>query len=409
MVRWFKRLIRSGIRKSTHIRQEPLNKVSLVILVLIDIFVLINVFQGLDSVGRWPLSPYEQYPCYSVYQAYQSNTDANRDVPWVMDLLGDYPTREVPSVDTVGRLGRVSDQCDRLRDLTPRVRNEQTRVLRQEIETLQTDIQTLDQRIVTLREQYDSTLLEQIAGQDPELSINETTAAQTLSEIETTEAQRAAVTQTFEAKKTELLNQPDVKAYLTALGDRPFFTSLEQDFNRAQFWHANQQFFLQVLFLVPLILIGYFWHQSAVDHQRNTQALLSWHLLLIFCIPLLIKVLEFIQFGNLIALVFDVLVALLGGLVFVSSYLLIFIIPLIGFGLIKLLQRFVFNPKVQAKSRIQKQRCIQCSCRLSQGEIFCPFCGFEQYSACPRCDRPIHKYTEFCRHCGVNLSDSLPS
>jgi hypothetical protein len=408
MLRWLKGFVRNLIRKSTHIRQEPLNKVSLVILILVDLFVLINVFQGLDSVGRWPLSPQEQYPCYGVYQTYQTSSDPNRDLPWVMDLLGDYSTREVPSVETSGRLGMVSSQCDRLRALTPKVRNEQTRALFQDINTLQTEIQTLDQRIATLREQYDSTLLEQIAGQDPNLSINETTAAQTRAEIEAAEAQRATVNQTFEAKKTELLNQSDVQTYLTALGDRPFFNNLEQDVQRAQFWYSNQQFFLQVLFLAPLILIGYFWYQSATNHKRNTQALLSWHLLLIFCIPLLIKALEFIQFGNLLAFVFDFLVTLLGGLVFISSYLLIFIIPLFGFGSIKLLQRFVFNPQIQAKNRIQKQRCIQCSCRLGRGEEFCAFCGFGQYIDCPQCHQKTYKYTEFCRRCGVNLSDSLP-
>ncbi|MBV5257783.1 zinc ribbon domain-containing protein [Synechococcus moorigangaii CMS01] len=408
MMRWLKRFFRNLVRKSTHVRQEPLNKVSLVILVLIDIFVLINVFQGIDSVGNWPLSPQEKYPCYRVYQTYQNNSAPDRDFVWVTEMLGEYPPQAMTLASPEGRLGTVSSQCDRLLAATAEVKNPETLGLYGEIQGLQTQINTVNQRITTYREQYDSTLLEDIAGQDPSQSINETTAAQTKAQIEAAEAERANLTQTLETKKTALLTRPEIETYLMTVGDRQFFSILKQDFDQAEFWHPNQQFVLQTIFLLPLILIAYFWHRNAVDHHWGTQTLLSWHLLLIFFIPLLIKVLQFIQFGNLLRLVFDFLIAIFGGLVFISSYLLILIIPLLGFGLIKFLQRFVFNPRVQAKGRIQKQRCIQCSCRLNHAEVFCPFCGFEQYCACPRCGQQIHKYTEFCRHCGVDLSDALP-
>lgn len=105
MVRWLKRLWRNLVRKSTHVRQEPLNKVSIVILILIDIFVLINVFQGLDSVGNWPLSPQERYPCYRVYQTYQNNNNSDKDFTWVMEMLGDYPSQDIQLIKTEGAWG----------------------------------------------------------------------------------------------------------------------------------------------------------------------------------------------------------------------------------------------------------------------------------------------------------------
>ncbi|MEB3224246.1 MAG: zinc ribbon domain-containing protein [Synechococcus sp.] len=408
MMRWLKRFFRNLVRKSTHVRQEPLNKVSLVILVLIDIFVLINVFQGIDSVGNWPLSPQEVYPCHRVYQSYQTNNAPDRDFVWVTEMLGEYAPQEIQPVPTESRLGKISSQCDRLRELTPKVKNPETLALSKEIQGLQTQIAAVDQRIATYREQYDSTLLEKIADQDVSQSINASTAAQTKADIATAEAERQGLTKVLDTKKSELLNHPDVTIYLTAVGDRQFFTDFDQGFKRAQFWYPNLQFFLQTLFLLPLIVIAYFWHHQATGRNWGTQSLLSWHLLLIFLIPLLIKILQFIQFGNLVAIVFDFLVAIFGGLVFISSYLLILIIPLLGFGLIKFLQRFIFNAKVQAKNRIQKQRCIQCSCHLRLEDQFCPFCGFEKYIHCPQCETQTYKYTEFCRHCGVNLSDSLP-
>ncbi|MGA0199813.1 MAG: hypothetical protein ACO3NK_11980 [Prochlorotrichaceae cyanobacterium] len=98
------------------------------------------------------------------------------------------------------------------------------------------------------------------------------------------------------------------------------------------------------------------------------------------------------------------IITLVGGLWFIASYLFIFTIPLLGFGLIKLLQYFVFNPKVQAKKRIQKQRCMQCNARLHTLDPFCPHCGFNQYQECSHCHQSTYKYAPFCRVCGTTIS-----
>lgn len=412
MLRWLKRFLRNLIRKSTHVRHEPLNKVSIVILILIDIFVLINVFSGLNSISAFPLAPHEQYPCYGAYQEYQRNTETNKDLVWIRDILTDNVYRAVPSISTDGRLGEVSNLCDRLIEAYPKVKNPETLTLNKNIETLQAKINQLKTDIATYKQQYDSTLLEKIAGQDPQQSINKTTAEKAKADIQRAEQAIQTTSAQLQTQQTALLNHPTVRTYLDILGDRQLAATLESEYKSAQFWHPNQQFALQALFLLPLILVGYLWHSTAVKNNLGTQALLSWHLLLIFCIPFLIKILEFIQFGNLAQVVFDVIIEIFGGLVFIASYALIIIIPLLGLGLIKFLQRFVFNPKVQAKGRIQKHRCIQCGSRLRTEDEFCPFCGFEQCEACPSCGTKTYKYTEFCRHCGCDLahplSDRLP-
>lgn len=411
MFRWLKRFFRNVIRKSTHVRQEPLNKVSIVILILIDIFVLINVFQGLYSISNFPLSPDETFPCYQTYHSYQNNTDPRKDLNLIEAQLVEYPPVRF-TVDTENRMGEVSNQCDRLNKVEPEVKNPETLQLKAQIKILRERISRLNSDISTYKEQYNSTLAEKIAGQDPEQSINKTTADKTKADITKAEQDIKATQATLQQKEAELLAHPAAVAYLQELGDRPIYESLKKAYQTASFWYPNQQFALQALFLLPLILIGYLWHTNAVKNQRGTQALLSWHLLLIFCIPLLIKILEFLQFGNLFAIFVDFLVVLLGGVAFLASYVLILIIPLLGFGLIKFLQRFVFNPRVQAKGRIQKSRCIQCSSRLKKDDHFCRFCGFEQFESCPNCQTNVYKYTEFCHHCGtnlqVNLSDSLP-
>ena len=187
------------------------------------------------------------------------------------------------------------------------------------------------------------------------------------------------------------------------MGDRARYDTLQAAYDHAAFWHPNQVLGLQILFLTPLIVVAYGWHRLASRRQWGLQTLLSWHLLLIVCLPLAVRLFEFVQFGNLVGAVVEAIVQVLGGLLFLASYLLIAIIPLLGFALIKLLQRFVFNPRVQAKNRIQKGRCIRCSAKLRSDDAFCPHCGFGQYQTCNHCHQPTYKYTPHCHHCGTAL------
>lgn len=74
-----RRLLSQFFSKSRTINNEPLNKVSLIVIILIDIFILINVFTGLDDISRWHISPTEAYPCYSEWQNYRAKTTKDKD------------------------------------------------------------------------------------------------------------------------------------------------------------------------------------------------------------------------------------------------------------------------------------------------------------------------------------------
>lgn len=409
MLAFFRRITRLFVRKSTQVAQEPLNRVSLIILILVDIFVLINVFSGLDNIANWPLSPDETFPCYGAYQTYQNERERQDpfqvDTQTIAQVIADAQAWQPPPDDR-HRIGSVNPLCvehKRLKQAVPTPEN----VQRQDtIATLKTEIDKLKQTIATLQAQYDSTLLEKIAEQDPQQSINQSTAERTKADIESAKRQIQEKQQQIKKLQQELLATPVAIAYLDAVGNQETYATLKRGYESAQFWYPNLQFLLQLLFLAPLIAIAYWWHINAVNHQRGLQVLLSWHLLLIFCIPLLIKIFTFLQFGNLVRWVTDLIVALVGGLLFVASYLLILFIPLLGFGLIKFLQRFVFNPKIQAKKRIQKSRCIQCNARLRTADPYCPHCGFDQYQACPHCHHRTYKFSHYCRACGEPLQSS---
>jgi hypothetical protein len=411
MFSFIKRLFRQLIRRSTYVNHESINRTSIVILILIDIFVLFNVFNGLDNVEQWLMPPQEAVPCFMAQDSYQtSNQKGTFDFDAkTIEAIIDTNKLSSPLLETSNpkRLGKVSSLCDSEIRLAKEINTVSNANLKISLNKGRTAISSLNQEIETLRRQYDSTLLEKIARQAPQNSINQSPADRVKIKIDDLTSKISIQKQLIVETQKKLIQQPSSKSYLKLLNDASKYKEVKNAYSSAQFWYPNKQLLLQTLFLLPLIALAYFINTWATKKTKAVLALVSWHLLLIFCIPLLVKFFEFIQFGNLLGIVIEQATMLLGGLRFIANYLLILIIPLAGLGLIKFLQRFVFNPKVQARNRIQNVRCISCNFKLGRGDDFCPSCGFNQFVDCPNCSQKTYKFTRFCKHCGHGLEQTL--
>jgi hypothetical protein len=407
MFSFIKRIINNLIHKLTYIHQEPVSKVNLIILIVIDIFVLFNVFGGLTNISLWTLSPAEEFPCFSVYDKYQKAEKKGTfefNTTTIENLIEQNKLSQNDSLKNGNRLGKVSTLCANYPQLSKAINNKETSDLKAGIDQLRNKNSSLSAKNNTLENQYDSTLLEKIAGQDRQKSINKVNADQIKSVIDGNNQQISDNKKQITDKQTKLIQHPTAQAYLQFLNNTSEYEVIKKAYKSAEFWYPNQQLLLQTLFLIPLIVIAYIWHSIANRKNQGLQALISWHLLVIFCIPLLIKFFEFIQFGNLVTAAVEIITNLLGGLIFISSYILILIIPLLGFGLIKLLQLVVFNSRIQARRRIQKVHCINCNTKLRLSDEFCYNCGFNQYTECSNCHEKTYKLTNFCSHCGHKLN-----
>jgi hypothetical protein len=398
-----KNIFNKIIQKSTQIHHEPINKISIVILIFIDIFVLMNVFSGLGSISAWPLTPSEELPCYAPYEKYQTDKRKGTfefNASTIENIINEQTLYSKSFVTSSKRLGNPSGLCTEYTRLEKEIASADNIQLKKSIDIDRKNISSLGQENQTLQRQYDSSLLEKIAGQSRQKSINIASSDQTKSKIDANNENIKQKQEKVKAKQTKLIKNPISEAYLKLLNDGGKYSQIKSAYQSTIFWYPNKILLLQTLFLLPLIIIAYIWHAVSTRKNKGLQSLLSWHLLLIFCIPLLIKFFEFIQFGNIVSTILLSITSLLGGLLFIASYGLILIIPLFGFGLIKFLQVFIFNSRVQARNRIQKVRCIRCNSKLRVGDEFCPFCGFEQYIDCANCHQKTYKLADFCNTCG---------
>jgi predicted RNA-binding Zn-ribbon protein involved in translation (DUF1610 family) len=376
-----------------------------------DIFILVNVFAGLDDISRWHLSPSQAYPCYLEWHNYHTQTTPDKDYE-IVRLSLPYPRNNQASFQQTyqkaeeGHLGKVSEICLKYGDYKDKINNSENRQIIKTIEQKQGKISTLEQANRNIRAQYDSTLLEKIAGQPREQSINLVGAEKAKQELEQNNSNISTLKKEISQLKNQLLAKPESVSFIAFVKDDGKFKAIEKGYQHSSFWYPSIQIAFQSLFLLPLILVAISVHKFAQRKGYGLISLISWHLLVIFFIPLILKIFEFLQIGPLFQLLLDVISALLGGLLFLISYVYILLIPLVGFGIIKFLQKVVFNPKVQAASRVQKSRCINCAKKIRPQESYCPHCGFYQYVECQNCHHLTYKNLPYCKECGYSQDPS---
>ena len=420
----FTRLRRSIGRffnRSRRINHKPINRFSLIIIILVDLFILFNVFAGLDDISRWPLSPEKTYPCRSEWVSYRENTAKEKDYRFIdrlVSLDSDAQAAGIPSAANEtyyrgnyygsyrdlgrGHLGEVSEICLQYESAVNAVDSPNNKTVANRINDIQAEIASLAAKNTSIRQEYDSTLLEEIAGQPREQSINTVEAAQARREIEQNDRAIAQRETTLEMLKTDLISEPESQVLLSLLSDDAKFNQIDNGYQRARFWYPSIQLFFQGLFLLPLIVVASSVNRLAERRDYGYISLISWHLFVIFCIPLVWKIFEFLQFGFLIELLIEFLEFLFGGLRFLINYLQILLIPAIGFGLIKFFQRFVFNTRLQAANRVQNRRCVNCAKRIRKRDLHCPHCSYSQYQECTHCHNLTYRHLPHCKHCGTS-------
>ncbi|MBW4451102.1 MAG: hypothetical protein KME38_30910 [Spirirestis rafaelensis WJT71-NPBG6] len=405
MLARIRRLLSQFFSNSRTINNEPLNKVSLIVIILIDIFILINVFTGLDDISKWHLNPTQAYPCYSEWQNYRTKTTQDKDYEIVKLSLPDNPNNQLSfqrnyQQAEAGHLAKVSKTCLQYADYKDKINNPNKQQIIKTINQKQAKINTLEQANRTIKAQYDSTLLEKIAGQGREQSINQVSAEKAKQTLEENNRQIYTLKQENSTLKNELLAKPESISFIAFLKDDNQFREVDKGYQQASFWYPSIQLAFQSLFLLPLILIALSVHKFAQRRGFGLISLISWHLLVIFFLPLIVKIFEFLQIGAIFKFIFDIISAIFGGLLFLINYAYILLIPIIGFGIIQFFQKFVFNVKVQAASRVQKSRCVNCAKKIRHLDTYCPHCGYYQDIECQNCHNLTYKHLPYCKHCG---------
>lgn len=376
---------------------QPLNKLSLVFLICVDIFVLFNVFIGLGYAANIIPTSAEIYPCQSIFSRINQNSN-NSKISFFKD------TKIYYSSSTSNKLPySINPVCNEFKDKFNTVYDNLYDKYFNTISKIEKDIYTRENQISNYTRQYDSALLERIADQKQQNSINSKSATEIKSEIDKLTKSNAEDNARIDTLKTNFLKELEVKNTLQFIADNS--SEINQKYQDYEFWYGLKVLIAQLLFLAPLIVTALWRYRIAINKTLAFQALIFWHLFLVFLIPAILQLLIFIQLGYIFSLFFQLIESIFSGFLVFGVYASIIIIPFVGFYLLKSFQKFVFNDKILAISRVQRQECVHCAKKLRIDDIFCPYCGTGQFENCKNCNTKTYKHLKYCKNCGAEKFD----
>lgn len=396
-------LIREKTRKFqqhlTQLDNQPLNKAALVVILFLDLFILVSIFDGLaDHTGQLT-SPEQHIPPVCREIVIDANWNpTNRLGNLARIVSGYHESYFVP--DERDEKKPQHSLCAPIVRALKAIRQDEglSKNLIQNLK-LQQESRELRAELDRMKGAYDTSLLETIANQRQAetnvASIRKEIADKTAATDELVRRQRL-----LEASLEQDSRVRELFALAMAVSDADR-KALRDKLRRMNFWYPVKRLGMEMLFLLPLFLVFYFWNSRSIAGNRPYQTLVSSHLLVIVLIPVLFKVVELVYDiipKKLLKQVIDLLEAL--NLVAIWYYLLIGAAVLAALALTYLFQKKLFSREKLIQRRIARGLCQHCGLRLPPDSQYCPACGAGQYRACSRCHEPTHVNGKYCMACG---------
>ena len=381
----------------TSLDDQPLGKAALLIIIFLDIFIIVSIFDGLDAHTRQLSSPDAYIPntCREiVINRHWNPTNRIDNLSQIIISSSTSPYR-----DEEKRKER-HPVCVPYIDLVDQIKNDKALTnIFEERGKSEREAKELQRAINNLKGAYDTSLLETIANQQE----SQTKIDATIKDFqEKTSALNVLKTRIASLERT-IVDDTKVKLFwekLEGLKDQDRQT-LITELRTLNYWFPVKKLGMQLIFLLPLFVVFYAWNNTSIRKGRGLQTLVSTHLLVISFIPILCKIIETVYDiipKKLLKKIIDLLESF--KLVAIWHYLVIAFAVAAALFLIYIFQKKLFSREKLIERRISKGECQQCGKHLPTGSTACPFCGFVQYKPCSKCNKQMHVHGKFCRECG---------
>jgi hypothetical protein len=385
----------------TSLDTQPISKASLIIILFLDIFILISIFEGLDKHTRQLSAPddYIPYSCREIVINRDWNPTKRTDN--LSGIILSYNNSYYPIEENKKERHPV---CVPYLDLLDQMKNNKELIaLFDDRGEFFREANTLQRDIDNLKGGYDTSLLETIAKQKEGQTNVESIKKDVQAKTNTLNALRAQI----EAAEQKINGNGVVKLLWEKLvtiqpADRE---KLKSDLRTMYIWHPVKRLGMQMIFLLPLLAVFSFWNNASIKKSRGIQTLVSSHLLVVAFIPIFFKIIETVYDiipKKLLKKLIDLLESL--KLVALWHYLAIAVAIAAALLIIYIFQKKLFSRDKLMRRRIEKGLCQQCGKHLPPVSQACPFCGFAQFKTCGTCNQPSLVFAKFCKACGKEQS-----
>lgn len=385
---------------------EPLSGLSLIIILFLDIFVLVSLFQGLSDQTASFTTPADiiPYNCQTIAIETENSTKTQK-IEQILSQVRNYQYdtyssyKYTPSegrhpedlhpdcLDIQTSFGKLQNDADflKLLDVRDQISNQKI---------------SIESEINRLKGGYDTVLLEKIANQPASQSISETSSETIRQDIQKRTEELEQLRAEERANLVLIEQNSNLQAILTLLTPERA-KSLRATLSSLEFSYPLKRLGVELLFLIPLFLLVWFWNSRSIARENGAQSLVSSHLLVVIFFPIFWKicegVLEIIPERFLQAIM-----KFLQDLQILMLWYYFLILLAIGatLAIIYFLQKKVFSHKRLVEKRVEHSECQFCGKHLREADLFCPFCGEGQFRKCTKCKEDTYRELPICRKCG---------
>lgn len=392
-------LFRNGLAS---IDKNPIGKATLAIVIMLDVFILISIIDGLEEHTAQLVKPHEYIPLHCSEIVISNSWDERYPKP-LSDLIsrGSFGlTNDIQS----GGPQIAHPTCLPVTSLIHDISMDRTaKRLLTEYGEIKTEIQRAREDGDRVRSAFDSVILETIAGDN---GIDQ--ADQIKNEINRTTSQLNRLL----SKERDNLDLIDSNEKISALKLHfATYTQAQRDSLKAdklsyQFWLPLKRLGMEMIFLVPMILVLFLWNGISLKSGRHYQVLVSSHLILIAFIPTLFRVIDLIYSVIPKTLITKVIAFLESfNLIAIWYYIVMGAAVAIGVAMIYFVQRRIFNKQLIMAGKIIQDRigkgcCQGCGHSVNKDDKHCTACGYSIYSKCSACEKLSYTSGKFCKECG---------
>jgi preprotein translocase subunit YajC/RNA polymerase subunit RPABC4/transcription elongation factor Spt4 len=372
-------------------KNEPLTPLSIILLIILDLFIYANVMVGVDGETDKSPKPYAYFPS-SCTKHFDSPRSSYTDFGTIRHASGiharqisPYCTELQSKIDLFAKTPVFDQRRHKILDLDNRIRQN-------------------NRRLDAIRGQYNTRLFEHIAKMSNNKALNSAKA-----EYDALHADNAKL----DRMKMALPLVMTLEGYGAY---RSYVTSKKQEFleHKAsyEFWQPFYEYGHMLTFVLPLLLIfGIVYYRTKRRELRGESynpviKIIAAHISVILALPLVWYTLTLVYHVMPKTLLKQIVEFLIGlGLLSILNYLLIAVIVLVFGLLIYFVQKRTLRHKRAGRENSVKQfialsKCHQCGYRVDYTRPYCPHCGTKLLRSCEHCSKMTIDKLPFCQECG---------
>ncbi|MFH1092751.1 MAG: hypothetical protein V1739_01190 [Candidatus Omnitrophota bacterium] len=397
----FKGILKFRDRLTKFNQEEPLNKLALTIIILLDIFILSVVFSGLSAHTSQLTSPDEYFPyeCRNIFIEKQWS-QANKIDELQNFVLSDYNnySYRYDRVFDKSKIDKMHPVCNNFYVTVKSIsQNSELKSLFVKRQELVKEKNQWTQQYNKEKDVYNTSLLENIAEKSKD----------NLDNISNSIKKQSGEIEKISFEISKINKQLNNNAHINKIweiirpGDDNFRAKMINDLNKYERIYLFKELLWQLIFMLPLFIVFYIWHTKSIKKTNSIQTLISSHLLIIASIPIVLKIIEVVldlipyHFFKKLFELFELL-----HIIALWHYIVIFVSIGVTMVFVYLIQKKLFNKKRLYQKRLMKGECYFCGKTLPGKINICPFCGTNQLKKCEKCNTDTFVCGEYCINCG---------